>query len=207
MNLPLRCHCGSLQGQVDTHHAYGRAACYCRDCQAYAKFLGREADVLNPQGGTEIVAMLPACVRFTAGDEHLACMSLSPGGILRWYAACCRTPIGNTPRNPKVAYLGLLPACLPCSSKELEHAFGPSKIALNTAAARGKVSATPLATTLGVVRIMKNVLGARLSGRYRASPFFHAESGTPVRQVQVLTAAQRQAMGANPGRPGTNPAA
>jgi hypothetical protein len=121
-------------------------------------------------------------------------MSLSGQGLLRWYAACCRTPLGNTPRNHKIAYVGLLPSCLPIPADELDREFGPSKIALNTDSAYSPVRATPLTTVFGIVRIMKNVVGARWSGRYRNNSFFHAESGKPILQPQVLSPAKRHAM-------------
>ena len=98
MTLALRCRCGQVKGIVSTDRAYVRATCYCKDCQAYGHFLGTE--VLDAAGGTEVAAALPAAIRFDGGLEHLACMSLSPKGIYRWYASCCDTPIGNTPRDP-----------------------------------------------------------------------------------------------------------
>ncbi len=63
-------------------------------------------------GGTDVVATLPRHVRFTQGIEALACMSLSETGMLRWYARCCNTAIGNTPRNFKVSHVGLIHICL-----------------------------------------------------------------------------------------------
>ena len=103
MTIALRCRCGKLRGQVDTRRVAARAVCYCKDCQAYGRFLA--TPVLDPLGGTEVAATLPAAVRFDEGLEHLACMSLGPKGLYRWYADCCRTPIGNTPRDPRTSYL------------------------------------------------------------------------------------------------------
>ena len=76
MRLALRCRCGKLRGQVDAGHVAARAVCYCKDCQAYGRFLA--PPVLDPLGGTEVAAALPAAVRFDEGLEHLACMSLGP---------------------------------------------------------------------------------------------------------------------------------
>ena len=139
MNGQLRCRCGAIQGTVDPRHVYGRAVCYCTDCQAFARYLGSQDEILNSQGGTEIVAILPAAVHFTAGLDKLACMSLSDKGLLRWYASCCRTPIGNTPRDRKTPYVGLVRACLP----NLDESFGPLKIAIktNSATRRGQGNA------------------------------------------------------------------
>src|SRR5690349_24000361 len=112
MKIRLRCRCGKLQGEVEAARVAARAVCYCKDCQAFARFLKTQDVVLDAAGGTEVEATLPAAVRFTHGLEHLACMSLSPKGIYRWYASCCNTPVGNTPRDPKMSYVGLVRTCL-----------------------------------------------------------------------------------------------
>src|SRR5688572_4602143 len=109
MTMQLRCRCGAVRGEMDAGRAYARATCYCKDCRAFARFLG-QSGVLDASGGSDIVATAPAAVRITSGSEHVACMSLSPKGLLRWYASCCRTPLGNTPRDPKVLYAGLVTA-------------------------------------------------------------------------------------------------
>jgi hypothetical protein len=80
------------------------------------------------------------------------------------------------------------------SDASLENAFGPLKIALNTDSAKGKVNATPIATFLGVLRIIKNVLGARISGAYKENPFFKSGSDAPLKEPQVLTAHERSAL-------------
>ena len=95
---PIRCHCGKFQATVAHPEGGTRAVCYCRDCQAFAHFLGSPKDVLDSLGGTDIVAVRPRYVSFIAGVDNLVCMSLTAQGILRWYAKCCQTPIGNTPR-------------------------------------------------------------------------------------------------------------
>jgi hypothetical protein len=48
MNVPLRCRCGRVRGVAsDVSRSTGfRFICYCKDCQAFAHFLGR-ADVLR----------------------------------------------------------------------------------------------------------------------------------------------------------------
>jgi hypothetical protein len=197
MKLPLRCACGTVQGELDADQPTARAVCYCKDCQAYARFLRREDEVLNEQGGTEIIAARPRALRFSAGQDRIACMSLSEKGPLRWYASCCRTPIGNTARGRKIAYLGLTRSCLEASDAAVTEALGPVKIALNTKSARGKVRSTPFATFLGVLTIMRNVLGARLGGKYKDNPFFERGSGAPIAAPTNLTRAERTALGAN----------
>lgn len=190
MAIVFHCRCGTLRGEIESRNIYARATCYCRDCQAFARTLGRE-DVLDAEGGTDIVAMLPAGVRFTDGSDRLACLSLSPKGLLRWHSRCCDTPIANTARNPKLAYVGILGHCLDPGA--LDAAVGPSRIALNTKSAQGRVSPTPLRTLVGVMRIMRGVLTARLRGRHGDNPFFIADPPRPIAEPRVLTRAERTA--------------
>ena len=86
MTLPFSCRCGQVRGEVGTDRTYVRATCYCKDCRAYAQWLGGPG-LLDDAGGVDVVAMAPSRVRFTAGEEQVACMSLSGRGIYRWYAA------------------------------------------------------------------------------------------------------------------------
>jgi hypothetical protein len=193
MNIALRCQCGKLQGEVDTRRVAARAVCYCKDCQAFARFLGAEERVLDGAGGTGIAAAQPAGVRFTSGLEHLACMSLSPKGIYRWYASCCRTPVGNTPRNAKLPYVGLVRACLDAPDEILDRELGAARFTANTESARGPVTSTPLGTARALVKIGGMLLRARFGGSWRDNPFFDA-AGAPVRAPQVLTREERTAV-------------
>jgi hypothetical protein len=191
MTHPLSCRCGKLQGHVDLSTNAVRAICYCKDCQAYARFLG-VSDIADRDGGTEVIAMLPHRVHFTGGLDMLACMSLSEHGLLRWYASCCNTPVGNTPRNPKLPYAGMIHSCLEGNALSIEAWFGRRRIAVNTKSARNAVRSTPVASTVAVLRLMASLLGARLSRAYMNSPFFVPGTNKPVRPVQVLSPAERQ---------------
>jgi hypothetical protein len=194
MNYPLRCECGLVEGYVASPRIAARAVCYCRDCQAFARFLGPSQRILNSQGGTDIIATIPRHVHFTKGAEQLRCMRLSDKGLLRWYATCCRTPIGNTPPDPRLSYVGLVRSCLPGSSNEIDHVFGPSRISLNTASANGQVSSTRIAGLTGLLKIIRNVLGARLSGAFRENPFFRSGSGEPISTPETLQPQERSAL-------------
>jgi hypothetical protein len=192
MNLhPLRCRCGHLQGSLAPARSTQRVICYCRDCRAYARHLGGSG-VLDAQGGTEIVASLPSKLRFEAGSDALACLSLSPRGLLRWYAACCGTPIANTPRNPKIAYAGLVHSCLEQDAPPLQKSFGPLRMVVNTGSALVPVDKTsPLAAAGSLIGLGTTLLGARLGGGWRDNPLFEAGTATPVRTVRVLTREER----------------
>src|SRR5512138_1141593 len=102
MSHSLKCSCGRVKGVIADAVVANHGVCYCRDCQAFAHFLGRPREILDERGGSDIVQVLPRWVTFTAGIGSLACMRLTPKGLLRWYAPCCNTPIGNTLATPKV---------------------------------------------------------------------------------------------------------
>jgi Family of unknown function (DUF6151) len=189
MNHPLQCQCGTLKGYVSPPDMACRAVCYCKDCQAFARFLEHDA-VLNELGGTEIVAILPRHVHFTQGLDALVCMSLSDRGLLRWYASCCNTPIGNTPRDFKISYVGLIHSCLAERAPSLQDSFGPVRMVLQTKSAKGPVKSAPMSTLVAMLKIMKSVIATRVSGSYKRNPFFE-ESGAPIRQPRVLTPAER----------------
>ncbi len=83
-----------------------RFLCYCKDCQAFARFLER-ADVLDAAGGTEIFQMPPGRVTLTAGTDAVRCLRLGHKGVFRWYADCCGTPIANT-AGPGFPVIGVI---------------------------------------------------------------------------------------------------
>jgi hypothetical protein len=161
--------------------------CYCKDCQAFAYFLGREKDVLDERGGSDIVQVLPRNVTFTQGIGSLACMRLTPKGLVRWYAGCCKTPIGNTLATPKLSFIGLVHPCLHNSNESLDEAFGPVRCWVNVRSARGepKPKSSGLGTAIGW--FFGSVLRARFNGDYERTPFFDMGTHTPIVAPQVLS--------------------
>ena len=196
----LRCRCGTVRGTVRLP-AFGRAVCYCKDCRTYAYFLRREHEVLDDAGGTQVVATLPQRVRFEPeGLDALACMSLSERGVLRWYASCCNTPIGNTSRNVKLPYVGLVHNCLTADpDRSLETSFWPLRMRVNTESATRPVVATPLVVLAVMLGSATPSLEALLSGRWRDNPFFRVDSGEPIRPPQVLDPRERSRLRAAAG--------
>lgn len=190
--MDFACRCGQVRGELDPARAYARATCYCRDCQAFARWLG-QAGVLDAAGGTDIVAMAPDGLRITQGFDKMACMSLGPRGLLRWYASCCRTPLGNIPRDPKLYYLGVPVPAIAEPAAAIDAAYGPcGRIAVSPESALGNVAASGLARFAGTLRIVANLLGARLRGR-RNAVLFDAD-GLPLREPLVLDKAERDAL-------------
>jgi hypothetical protein len=181
---PLSCRCGALQGRVALNRAASRVICHCKDCQAFARFLGREGDVLDAQGGSEIVQLAPDCVEFTHGQEQLAVMKLSETGMLRWYAACCRTPLGNTMSSRNLPFVGMLHSCL--DTAPLAVSFGPVRARFNAVSALGDPKPVDQGVFLSVLQVAARLVVGRLSGRYLRTPFFTA-ANQPVAEPLVIT--------------------
>lgn len=198
MSHPLRCRCGTLTGFVSHTSEGSRAVCYCKDCQAFAHYLGKTDDILDDLGGTEVVATLPRHVTFTRGIDSLACMSLSGTGLLRWYARCCNTPVGNTSRNHKLPHVGLVHTCLRSGTASLESSFGPIRMRVGTKGAKGPVSTKPLETFVAIARFLKSQVRARLNGNYRQTPFFFDVTGKPIVTPVELSAAERAQLEKSP---------
>jgi hypothetical protein len=184
---PLRCRCGLLKGVLANPRSANRVICYCRDCQAFAHVLGDPARTLDQRGGSDIIQVLPKYLTFTHGAEALACLRLTPKGLLRWYASCCRTPIGNTLASAKLSFIGLVHDCLDASGMSLDDAFGPVMAWVYTKGARG----TPKPRNAGQGKVtawfIRTTLRARLNGDYKLSPFFDGKTGAPIVVPQILT--------------------
>ena len=83
-----------------------RVVCYCDDCQTFLHYL-RRADLLDAQGGSDIVQIAPASLSFVQGKERIVGLRLTPKGLYRWYASCCGTPLGNT-LSPAIPFVGII---------------------------------------------------------------------------------------------------
>ena len=186
-SLALRCRCGTVRGVArdvapsTVNHCF----CYCDDCQAFAHFLGREGDVLDAQGGTEITQMSQANVGFTAGADKIAAMRLSPRGMIRWYAGCCSTPIGNTLATTAMPFVGVIKAFIDAPSA----ALGPIRGRGFTKGAKGGPAAVPkdgLPELVMIARVLAKVLRWRLRGDHKRSALLDATTGQPVVEPRVL---------------------
>lgn len=197
-NVPLRCTCGRVSGRV-LELAPGnvsRCVCYCDDCQAYLHHLGR-AELLDANGGSEILQMAPARVRIERGEEELRCMRLSARAMYRFYTGCCRTPMGNT-ISPRLAFVGLLRHAVDLGGglEGRADALLGTTYRVNAAFAIGTPpsDAHPKAPVAFVARIAPLLLRWTLRGRAQPSPYFDGETGAPRVTLEVLSAAERAAL-------------
>ncbi|MEO7207888.1 MAG: DUF6151 family protein [Steroidobacteraceae bacterium] len=110
-------------------------------------------------------------------------------GMVRWYAGCCKTPIGSTLENYKISFVGLLRNCLEAPGHSLQESFGAVRTHANPQGALGdpKPKAAGMFTTIW--RFAKTILKARVNGDYKCTPFF--KDARPIANPCVLSSAER----------------
>jgi Family of unknown function (DUF6151) len=198
LDLPLRCRCGRMRGVAsDVSPSTGfRLVCYCKDCQAFARFLER-ADVLDRAGGTDIFQMPPGRVKLTAGTDAMRCLRLS-NKVLRWYTDCCRTPIANTAAGPRFPVIGMVHSFMDheadCRSRD--EVLGPPLCRIYERSAVGPLPPNaPGPPSLGVfARRASKMLGWWVRGLSHPTPFFDDRKKAPRAVPRVLTPSERAAL-------------
>jgi Family of unknown function (DUF6151) len=207
IDLPLSCCCGRVRGlasEIAPSTGF-RFVCYCKDCQAFARFLAhvpekwrlvfrqghaptQESDVLDVAGGTDIFQMPPARVTLTAGTDAVRCLRFS-GKVLRWYADCCRTPLANTASSPRFPVVALIHSFMDQAfTDQLAHgrtrdeALGPPlcRIYERSAIAPLPPTAPPPASFRIFAGRGAALLGWWARGLGRPNPFFDADTGGPL---------------------------
>ena len=192
MNHGLQCQCGAFRGYIKNPKAGSRVICYCRDCQAFAHFLNRAEDILDSQGAGDIVQVSPSKLVFTQGKDLLTNMKLTEAGMLRWYTRCCNTPVGNTPANYKVAFVGLARICLVGDRDDITRTFGPVAIRSSSKSAKGQVPRNSPRMIFAIGHFFSLLVGGLLRGSYRRTPFFHSANGHPVVSPKPLSTQELQ---------------
>lgn len=198
-DVPLRCRCGHTRGvAIDVSPSSGfRFVCYCRDCQAFARFL-RRPDVLDHAGGTDIFQMPPARVKLTAGMDAVRSLRLSDKGVLRWYTACCMTPIANTAASPRVPLIGVIHGFMDhqANGRCRDVVLGPLLCRLHERSAVGPLPPlAPAPPSFGLfVRRASKMLDWWVRGLARPSPFFDDSTNLPRSAPRVLTESERAAL-------------
>jgi len=194
-DVQVRCRCGEVVGLVTnaSPQKVNRVVCYCDDCQAFAHQLGR-ADLLNAQGGSDIVQVAPASLTFIKGQDRIAGLRLSPKGLFRWHTTCCSTPVGNT-LGPAIPFVGLTAQTFEGGTRTADAVFGPPIGAILGKYAIGKAPAGSTGINLTVLlRAITRVLGWRLRGRAWPHPFFQPKTREPIYPLKVLSQEQREAL-------------
>lgn len=193
-DLPLRCQCGHVRGVAGgVASSMGfRFICYCKDCQAFARFLDRP-DVLDAAGGTDIFQMPAGRMKLTAGTDAIRCLHFSDQ-VFRWYTDCCRTPIGNTagPRFPVVALIhSFIGHDADCPSRDEVLGVPLCRIFEGSAVGPLPPNAPPRRSLrLSFLRTSR-ILGWWMCGLGRPNPFFDDHTGAPLSAPRVFTPSER----------------
>ena len=194
--IPLRCACGILRGAAlrVSPRAGCRVVCYCDDCQAYARFLGRPG-IIDEWGGTDIFQMAPSNIRLTGGVEALSCVRLSGKGMHRWYCGECKTPVGNTV-SPRVPFVGIIHTFMDHGSdgRPRDDLLGKPLGYVQTKFAVGTRPRVPGSSLLRVIGRSARLIGKWwLTGAGSPSPFFD-QTHAPRTQPSILRVEERQAL-------------
>jgi hypothetical protein len=166
-----------------------RIICYCDDCQATLHYLGR-ADLLDPHGGTDIVQVAPAALQFHRGADRIAGLRLSPKGLCRWYASCCKTPVGNT-AGLSIPFVGILAQAFDEPDAVVGKPVGAilGQFAIG-AAPEGSTRTNPRL----LLRLIGKVLSWKITGKTWPHPFFDRSTRAPSHPMTILTPAEREAL-------------
>ena len=197
LDLPLRCRCGQVCGVASkvALSAGFRFVCYCHDCQAFARFLGRP-DVLDTAGRTDIFQMPTGRVKLTAGVDAVRCLRFS-SKVFRWYTDCCRTPIGNT-AGARFPVVGLIHSFMShqAGGRSRDEVLGPPRCRIYERSALGPLPPNvPASPSLGAFAFRASkIFGWWLRGLGRPAPFFDDVTKTPLSAPHVLTPSERAAL-------------
>jgi hypothetical protein len=195
LDIPLRCQCGQVRGVArDVAPSAGfRFVCYCRDCQAFARFL-RRPDVLDAAGGTDIFQMPAGRLTLVAGTDAMRCLRFS-GQVLRWYANCCQTPIGNTAAGPRFPVVGLIHSFMDhaADGQPRDEVLGPPLCRIFARSATASLSPNaPAPPSLHIFALrVSRLIGWWLRGLGRPNPFFDPHTNAPLATPRVFTPAER----------------
>ena len=183
VDVPIRCSCGALSGVARgvSPKNGSRVVCYCDDCQSFAHFLGRADEILDAHAGTDVFSTTLAHLEINEGADQIACVRLKPDGMFRWYAGCCRTPIGNTFPSTKSPFISVVHSCMDHASdiRSRDEALGPIRSRANGRFAKGDLSTLEAhpRIPLSMLPLVAKLFVAMLRGEHSPSPFFDDEKG------------------------------
>lgn len=180
-DVPFSCSCGTVTGTLrGASPAIGNhLECFCKDCRA--------AEVYSGQPDTPSVALFqttPDRIVFDQGADQLAVFSFGENNILRWHTKCCGSVIGNTLRNPKIAFSSIRVALL-----SQPDALGRVTTMAFYKTVKGKPQHKGMARF--VWGVFGRVAAARVTGRWKDTPFFDTDTLKPVSAVHVVPKAER----------------
>lgn len=197
--MQIQCECGKFRAELTgfPKNTPGRLKCYCDDCQSFLHHLGR-ADLLDENGGSEVIPAYPAEFKVIAGKEFMRCTRLHATGMFRFSTACCNTPIANT--DPKRPWAGIHRRMFTAKDPhQLDKTLGAIKSSVMGKYAKGQPPpGTPQKFDFkGIRAVMPFLLKGSLLGKAKGSPFF--ENGESIATPKVLSTEELRALRAKAG--------
>jgi hypothetical protein len=155
--------------------------------------------MLDSEGGTDAYQTNCSRLEITRGLDKLASMkvaALMARPALRWYAACCSTPLFASFDTAKRSFFVLLLANT--DPVQRDALLGPSRGLVWRKFAAGDVSDRKDAN-LGPIlwRMVTREINARLNGDYRNTPLFDRVTGLPIAAPHQMTPDERAAADAS----------
>lgn len=189
MKTNIQCDCGQFQIEISefTDSTPGRAVCYCDDCQSFLHHLGR-SELLDANGGSEVIPVYPRALKILAGREKLRCTRLSPKGLYRFSTACCKTPVANLAAG--MPWAGISSRMFHQAGPGfLDHTLGPVKSRIMARFAYGTLpkNASMKLQPRDLAFVLPFMLKGILLGKKRPSPFFDTDGNTPVVTPEIIT--------------------
>lgn len=182
-DLPFSCKCGEIRGTL--HNATPRngnhVRCYCSACRAAVIYT---TGVDPKDSGVELYQTTPDKLSFQQGRGNLDVFSFTPKKLLRYRASCCGVPMFTMLPTPKFALAGMMTDLL-----EDKTAIGPVAMEAFVPQADGSFKHTSKLRLYGGT--MWRALTARITGRWKQTPFFDIATGRPVKDVYVPTKQER----------------
>jgi len=196
VDAKIQCSCGKVTGTAynlspsSTNHVL----CPCDGCQAYAQYLDRADDMLDAAGNSNIFQMNPKHFKITGGQEYIACVKITPKGPLRWFANCCKTPLGNSFPKGGIPFLGVLPICIghKGTANEVVRLVGPARATVN---ARHPLSlGQKIKLWAMFVRFFSMLFSWRIFDGKSWKPFFNKATLKPIAKPVKISDTEREVL-------------
>ena len=120
--------------------------------------------------------------------------SLSEKGLYRFYVDCCKTPIGNL-IGPAIPFVGIFAQVFEGDARSRDALLGKPSGAIHGQDAIGTAPPGSKKVRLSLhLRVLRLVIGWRLTGKAWPHPFFDRTTGAPKYPVKVVSKAERDAL-------------
>jgi hypothetical protein len=124
----------------------------------------------------------------------MRCLRFS-GPVVRWYADCCQTPIGNTAAGPRFPVVGLIHSFMDhaAGGQPWDEVLGPPLCRIFARSATASLSPNaPAPPSLHIFALrVSRLIGWWLRGLGRPNPFFDPHTNAPLATPRVFTPAER----------------